>query len=248
MATKVLTDPQHYTNIANAIREKNGTSNTYTPADMADAILAIESGGSGSLDHTVTFKDSDGNIVAIYSVIDGIGNISVPSGITATKWVDMDGNIIKFPVNPTSDMVIIAEISSEPMVFTKEDSTLVNDRMIYMMESKKPGEIGGIQYYTSSGVFYRYIDLTAYIGRSLSITIKGGNRQRIILAPYAGSSEAFNALYIAVNGENTITEPIDVEETFMGSNNGIPITSDYPILALYLCNDGSDPDFEVTIS
>lgn len=48
MATKVLTDPQHYTNIANAIREKNGTSNTYTPANMADAILAIESGGGGS--------------------------------------------------------------------------------------------------------------------------------------------------------------------------------------------------------
>lgn len=49
MATKVLTDPQHYTNIANAIREKNGTSDSYTPADMANAILEIEIGGSSSV-------------------------------------------------------------------------------------------------------------------------------------------------------------------------------------------------------
>lgn len=30
--------------IADAIREKNGSSDTYTPADMAGAILSIESG------------------------------------------------------------------------------------------------------------------------------------------------------------------------------------------------------------
>ena len=47
--TKVLTDPQHYTKIANAIREKNGTSNTYIPSDMASAILEIETGGSSSI-------------------------------------------------------------------------------------------------------------------------------------------------------------------------------------------------------
>ena len=43
---KVLTDPQHYTNIANAIRGKNGSSDTYLPSEMADAIEAIEAGGS----------------------------------------------------------------------------------------------------------------------------------------------------------------------------------------------------------
>lgn len=43
---KVLTNPQHYTNIANAIRGKTGSSDTYTPAEMADAILAIEAGTS----------------------------------------------------------------------------------------------------------------------------------------------------------------------------------------------------------
>lgn len=42
---KVLTDNQHYIDIANAIREKNGTEETYKPGEMAAAIGAIETGG-----------------------------------------------------------------------------------------------------------------------------------------------------------------------------------------------------------
>ena len=43
---KVITDSQHYTDIANAIREKNGESTQYKPSEMATAIQAIESGGA----------------------------------------------------------------------------------------------------------------------------------------------------------------------------------------------------------
>lgn len=43
----VTTDNQYYTAIANAIRGKNGTETTYKPAEMAAAITAIPSGGSG---------------------------------------------------------------------------------------------------------------------------------------------------------------------------------------------------------
>ena len=43
---KVLTDNKHYTDIADAIRAKNGTDNTYKPSEMADAIEAITTGGS----------------------------------------------------------------------------------------------------------------------------------------------------------------------------------------------------------
>lgn len=46
---KVLTDNKHYTDIANAIREKNGTEDTYKPSEMADAITAIVSGGGGDV-------------------------------------------------------------------------------------------------------------------------------------------------------------------------------------------------------
>jgi len=46
MATTIINDT-HLTNIANAIRNKNGTTDTYKPSEMAGAIENIETGGSG---------------------------------------------------------------------------------------------------------------------------------------------------------------------------------------------------------
>lgn len=44
----VLVEEGSLTNIANAIREKNGTTTTYKPSEMATAISSIETGGGGS--------------------------------------------------------------------------------------------------------------------------------------------------------------------------------------------------------
>lgn len=41
----VTTDNQHYSDIADAIREKNGTEETYTPAEMPEAIRDLDTGG-----------------------------------------------------------------------------------------------------------------------------------------------------------------------------------------------------------
>lgn len=41
----ITTDSQHYHDIADAIREKNGTQNTYKPSQMAAAVRAIDGGG-----------------------------------------------------------------------------------------------------------------------------------------------------------------------------------------------------------
>lgn len=46
MANVIINDT-NLTNIANAIREKNGTTDTYKPSEMANAIAAIEAGGGG---------------------------------------------------------------------------------------------------------------------------------------------------------------------------------------------------------
>lgn len=43
---KVLVNENNLTNIANAIRGKNGSTNTYKPSEMAAAITAISGGGS----------------------------------------------------------------------------------------------------------------------------------------------------------------------------------------------------------
>lgn len=45
----VLVQDTSLTAIANAIREKNGSTNTYKPAEMATAIQALSSGGGGEL-------------------------------------------------------------------------------------------------------------------------------------------------------------------------------------------------------
>ena len=46
MANKI-TNTDYYSAIANAIRSKNGETDTYTPAEMADAIGRIPQGGGG---------------------------------------------------------------------------------------------------------------------------------------------------------------------------------------------------------
>ena len=52
----VITDEQNFIDIANSIREKNGTTNTYKPSEMSDAILAITTGIDTS-DATATAID-----------------------------------------------------------------------------------------------------------------------------------------------------------------------------------------------
>ena len=47
MANYIIQDTELIA-IADAIRTKNGTEDTYTTAEMVDAIEAIESGGGGS--------------------------------------------------------------------------------------------------------------------------------------------------------------------------------------------------------
>lgn len=44
MANVIIND-SHLTAIGEAIREKNGTEDTYKPREMAEAILAISGGG-----------------------------------------------------------------------------------------------------------------------------------------------------------------------------------------------------------
>jgi hypothetical protein len=51
MANVIINDT-NLTNIANAIREKNGTTNSYKPSEMANAIAAIEASGGGGYEPT----------------------------------------------------------------------------------------------------------------------------------------------------------------------------------------------------
>mgnify|MGYP003291661894 CR=1 FL=1 len=43
----IAIDNSHLTDIANAIRSKNGSTDTYKPREMAEAIATIPTGGEG---------------------------------------------------------------------------------------------------------------------------------------------------------------------------------------------------------
>lgn len=67
MANVILNDT-HLVNIANAIREKNGSEDTYTPGAMADAIAAIEVGGGEGFKtaRVETYGDEEGAGFGLY--------------------------------------------------------------------------------------------------------------------------------------------------------------------------------------
>lgn len=58
--SKVLVNESSLTDIADAIREKNGTEETYKPSEMGDAVRAIESGGESSCLFYLSEYDEEG--------------------------------------------------------------------------------------------------------------------------------------------------------------------------------------------
>lgn len=77
-----LTDPQHYQDIADAIRLKNGTQDEYTPAEMAPAIEALPTGGGAATapENDVNFYDFDGTILYSYSASEFLELTEEPDG------------------------------------------------------------------------------------------------------------------------------------------------------------------------
>lgn len=90
--TKVAVTETYLTNIANAIRGKNGSSDTYTPAEMATAITNIPSGEPTLQSKTKTYTPTTSQqteTVTADSNYDGLSQVSItvnamPSGTAGT--------------------------------------------------------------------------------------------------------------------------------------------------------------------
>lgn len=83
---RVLTDSANYTAIADAIRAQLGTSDTYLPSEMADAIASIE-GGGGSILSGITAPTSDmGENGQLYKRV-----FPLPSNIDFVDYLESSG-------------------------------------------------------------------------------------------------------------------------------------------------------------
>lgn len=74
---KVLISDQYLTNIANAIRNKNGSQNTYTPAQMASAITAISGGSAPTLQNKTITPSASQQIITADSGYDGLESVTI---------------------------------------------------------------------------------------------------------------------------------------------------------------------------
>lgn len=88
---KGLVKEEHLQDIANAIREKNGSTDTYKPSEMASAIREIETGGGSGEEiffshtgvmyqkNTIVTTDTDSSFLAsLYSGCDKLETLSAP--------------------------------------------------------------------------------------------------------------------------------------------------------------------------
>lgn len=83
---KVLVSETNLTNIANAIRTKNGLSNTYKPPQMAAAILAIPTGGTSPI-WNINITQSANQTISVTTSISKSGSSSYTVGASDTPTV-----------------------------------------------------------------------------------------------------------------------------------------------------------------
>lgn len=90
----ITTDNQHYHDIADAIREKNGTQNTYKPEQMAAAVRAIDGGGTSGGEE-VTFDDRNDDVKAFLAASESYtaanrATVSVVGNYASSSVQDQD--------------------------------------------------------------------------------------------------------------------------------------------------------------
>lgn len=80
----IITDNQHYSSIADAIRTKLGTNEAFLPAQMASAIMSISGGGGITPSGTYSVSSNGTFDITSYASVD----VNVPEHPYAAKYTD----------------------------------------------------------------------------------------------------------------------------------------------------------------
>lgn len=102
--SKVLVTESNLQNIATAIREKNGSSDTYTPSQMATAITNIPSGGGGTDWTDVGYNSEPNGISIIHNKAKSIYDSWDSSITSAMNKFYRNRDIVIFPMVDTSNI------------------------------------------------------------------------------------------------------------------------------------------------
>lgn len=103
--TQVRVSIQNLTDIADAIREKLGTSSTFKPSEMSGAILDINGSGSATdriLAGTSTPTSEDGSDGCVYMLYE-LESISLPTGTTLLEYIESHDEDIKQQTESNSE-------------------------------------------------------------------------------------------------------------------------------------------------
>lgn len=150
MANKI-TNTDYYSAIANAIRRKNGETDTYTPAEMADAIGRIPKGGGVVKENDVNFFDYDGTIVKSYSAEHFLALEEMPEnpdhtdeGLTSQGWnwnfADAQDYVSKYGTLNVGQIYIPTDGKTHVLIQIHKDEPAY-DTCLYFGNSSGSGKI-----------------------------------------------------------------------------------------------------------
>ena len=148
---RVLVNESNLQSIANAIRGKNGLSDTYTPSQMASAISAIPTGGSVTAEFVTVTVDSDKT--AVYSIL--TGNQFLSSHYTDSGFFC----ILVYMDNTTTRNTIICDMASNIPIGLNSYGFSIRVNGSYMAVVNSASTIGsgqatynGLMYYENSAL------------------------------------------------------------------------------------------------
>lgn len=126
-----VTDPRHYAAIADAIREKSGTSDRFRPGGMADAIRAIPSAASQHVDPLadVVFYDYDGTPLHSFTRAEALALTALPDGPTHGGLVFQGWNWTLGEIRAATTPVDVGALYLPESGATEIDIELVRDRL-----------------------------------------------------------------------------------------------------------------------
>lgn len=130
MATTVYTNDQYYTDIATAIRNKNGSSTQYKPSEMAGAINAlIVSGSAPSLQEKTVSPSTSQQIITYDSGYNGLRQVTVNaiSPIKTATNVTVSGATVSIPAGYYSSAISKSVASGTAGTPTATKGTVANN-------------------------------------------------------------------------------------------------------------------------